>query len=200
MGMQSGEIIVTRMGGKMKYYIADAHFGHVNVIKFDKRPFNSVDEMDKYMIEAWNSRVQKWDDVYIIGDFAVRNEKTVKYYASRLNGHKHLVLGNHDKLSDEDKECFVTIEKMMHITDYVGEQKYEICLCHYPIAEYNGYYKGHYHIYGHIHGNRNDTYEFMSQFRPKALNAGCMINNYMPVTLGELIGNNEYFKMDIYAK
>lgn len=34
---------------------------------------------------------------------------------------------------------------MQHITDYVDNHKHEICLCHFPIAEYNGYYKGHYH-------------------------------------------------------
>ena len=34
----------------MNYYIADTHFGHENVLKFDKRPFRSVDEMDEVLI------------------------------------------------------------------------------------------------------------------------------------------------------
>lgn len=173
----------------MKYYIADTHFGHENVLRFDGRPFENVDEMDKFLIEAWNSRVTKNDDVYIIGDFVYRSTHPVAWYCSKLHGHKHLILGNHDKLTDEDRKHFVNIEKMMHITDE-GNQ---ICACHFPIAEWNGFYKGHYHIYAHIHNRKNATYEFMKT-RERALNAGCMINNYMPVTFKELVENNRRFK------
>lgn len=78
---------------------------------------------------------------------------------------------------------------MMHVID----GKNHICLCHFPIAEWNGFYKGHYHIYAHIHNNTNDVYYFMKKY-DRALNAGCMINNYMPVTLDELIENNRIFR------
>ena len=52
-----------------KFYISDCHFGHNNVIQYDKRPFASVDEMDEIMIENWKKRVKEEDEVYIIGDF-----------------------------------------------------------------------------------------------------------------------------------
>ena len=41
----------------MNYYIADTHFGHKNVIEFDKRPFENIAEMDRALITNWNSRV-----------------------------------------------------------------------------------------------------------------------------------------------
>ncbi len=53
----------------MNYYIADTHLGHENVLKFDNRPFSSVDEMDEILITQWNAVVKDTDDVYIIGDF-----------------------------------------------------------------------------------------------------------------------------------
>lgn len=31
-----------------------------------------------------------------------------------------------------------------------------------------------------------------------ALNAGCMINNYMPASFDELVRNNEIFKNSVY--
>lgn len=37
-----------------KYYISDCHFGHENVIQFDKRPFASAEEMDFVMIESFS--------------------------------------------------------------------------------------------------------------------------------------------------
>ena len=52
----------------MKYYISDCHFGHLNVLRFDKRPFKNIDENDSELIRRWNERVTDEDDVYILGD------------------------------------------------------------------------------------------------------------------------------------
>ena len=52
--------------------------------------------MDEAMISLWNQRVNHDDNVYILGDFCYRNEKSAEWYLSQLKGHKHLVLGNHD--------------------------------------------------------------------------------------------------------
>lgn len=82
---------------KVKLYIADLHFGHQSVINFDNRPFDNVKEMDRVLIDSWNRRVTKEDQVYIVGDFAYRNEKTFSWYLKRLAGEKHLIVGNHDK-------------------------------------------------------------------------------------------------------
>lgn len=59
----------------MIFYISDIHFGHASVLKFDNRPFETVEENDRILMENWNARVTDKDDIYIIGDFAYRNEK-----------------------------------------------------------------------------------------------------------------------------
>ena len=42
-----------------KFYIADTHFGHENVIKFDGRPFVDIDDMNTTMRDNWNDVIGK---------------------------------------------------------------------------------------------------------------------------------------------
>lgn len=176
----------------MNLYTSDLHFGHQNVIGFDHRPFADSDEMDRVLMELWNGRVQPDDTVYIVGDLCYRSRHGAEWYLRQLKGHKILILGNHDAPILENKEALhhlEGVEKMMHVRDGA----HQICLCHFPIAEWNGYYKGSWHIYGHIHNRKNETYAFMKT-KERALNAGCMINNFAPVSFQELVRNNAYFQ------
>lgn len=176
----------------MNYYISDLHFGHKNVIKFDDRPFADVEEMDETLIANWNRKVKEEDHVYIIGDFCCHNEKPEEWYLEQLKGRKHLVIGNHDKKLLENAKAmahFESVDKMMHVSD--GGK--EICLCHFPIAEWNGFYKGSWHIYGHIHWKKNEAFVHLKSYE-KALNASACINQYVPCTIDELIENNRMFK------
>lgn len=173
-------------------YIADQHFGHEKSIEYNNRPFNNVEEMDSEMIHRWNDAVCKQDHVYIGGDFCYRNEKPAYWYLEQLKGHLHLIIGNHDaKLLKDERAMrrFITVEKMQHISD----NKKQICMCHFPIAEWNGYYKGHWHVHGHIHNRIDITAKFMSQF-DRALNAGADITDYAPCTFDDLIEYNMKYR------
>lgn len=176
----------------MNLYISDMHFGHRNVIDFDHRPFADVEEMDRYIMQCWNSRVQPEDMVYILGDICYHSQREPEWYLRQLNGHKILILGNHDIpiLTNKVAQHYLEgIEKMMFVKD--GDKS--ICLCHFPIAEWNGFFRNAWHIYGHIHCKKAETYEIMKS-RPRALNAGCMINNYTPASFDELVRNNKIFQ------
>ena len=53
----------------MRYYISDLHFYHANMnTQMDQRGFASLEEMNEYMIEQWNQKVRKNDEVVILGD------------------------------------------------------------------------------------------------------------------------------------
>lgn len=176
----------------MKLYISDLHFGHKNVINFDHRPFFDVEEMDRILIYAWNNRVQKNDNVYILGDFAFHNEKPYSWYLKQLKGQKHLIVGNHDRKLLKDSEAlgyFVSVDDYLEVTD----DKKHIVLSHYPICEWNGFYREAWHIYGHIHNKTDAAFQYMKQYE-RALNAAACINNYAPSSLNELIRNNMAFK------
>ncbi len=176
----------------MILYTSDLHLGHANIIKHDGRPFHDCDEMDHVLIELWNGRVQPDDTVYIVGDFIFRSANPPAWYLKKMKGHKILIPGNHDDKLLKDPEAlsyFERVEQMMEIED----ESRHIQLCHYPLVEWNAYYSGSWHVYGHIHNRKNETYEIMRK-KAHALNAGCMINNYMPVNFHELIKNNEVFR------
>ena len=94
------------------FFTSDLHFGHKNIIRFDNRPFFSVEEMDKTLIENWNRKVSEDDTVYILGDISWYNdEKTTEIFAG-LNGHKILIKGNHDRVHGKVRKVFE------EITDY----------------------------------------------------------------------------------
>ena len=120
----------------MIYYTGDLHFDHENVISFDHRPFSSVEEMDKALIELWNKKVDRKDLVYVAGDFAYRNKRPFDWYLKQLNGKKFLVVGNHDGKLLKDPVAmsyFEGVDKMCHVVD----NGRHICICHYPMAEWN---------------------------------------------------------------
>ena len=54
------------MAERKVFFTADMHFGHENVISFDKRPFETVEEMDEDLIRRWNAKVGKGDLVYVL--------------------------------------------------------------------------------------------------------------------------------------
>lgn len=176
----------------MNLYISDLHFGHKNCIRFDNRPFADTDEMDRTMIQLWNSRVSIKDDVYILGDLCFRSEKTPDWYLKKLNGHKHLIVGNHDRVTLECEEAQQYLESIDNML-YIEDDGRQICLCHYPLAAWYKSHRGSWHIYGHIHANKDDVYQLMKT-KEHALNAAACINNYTPATIEELIRNNKFFQ------
>ena len=176
----------------MNLYIGDPHFGHANVIRFDHRPFLDTDEMDRTLIALWNDRVQQDDTVYILGDLCYRSVREPEWYLRQLKGHKILILGNHDGplLKNSNVMKYLEgMEKMLRISD----DNRQITLCHFPLAEWTGFHRGAWHIYAHIHNRTDGAYQYMKNL-DRALNAGCMINYYTPVSFRELERNNKLFK------
>lgn len=180
------------------FFTSDLHFGHKNVIRFDNRPFASVDEMDETLIGNWNKKVGNGDFVYILGDISWHNdEKTCEIFA-RLNGRKVLVKGNHDRVHGKVKKCFEDISDYKEIT-LPGNR--HIVLCHYPIVFFNRHHYGAYMFYGHLHNSLewHMTENYKRELEQIGVscnmyNVGTMIHNYEPVTFAEITGIEESVK------
>lgn len=132
----------------MIFFTSDLHFGHENIIKLTKRPFKDVQEMDETLIKNWNAVVSPADTVYVLGDFAYRLRKRLHDYTSALNGTRHLILGNHDRLPRVEYERnFHSVQSYLELD--IG--KNFIVLFHYPILSWNRRARGSWHLYGHVH-------------------------------------------------
>jgi len=171
----------------MIYFTADLHLGHANVIRFCNRPFQSVEEMDEALIAYWNAVVKNNDDIYILGDLFYRNAIPAEETLKKLKGRKHLILGNHDKSWTAAIDLPRYFAEVTNLLTYKRDGvKYT--LCHYAMLSWEGRGHGGYMIHGHNHNNPLDyTDKYL-------LNAGVDINSFKPVTLDELIRNNESFK------
>ncbi|MCD7981875.1 MAG: metallophosphoesterase [Clostridiales bacterium] len=176
----------------MIYFTADTHFGHANIIRTCERPFETVDEMDHVLSENWNSRVKNDDTVYVLGDMFYRcDTEKAEDILRRLKGRKILIVGNHDRswMSGIDaSRYFDEISLMMEGTD--GQHVFTAC--HYPLLSWPRQART-YMVYGHMHNDTEADFFPLLAEREKALNAGCDINHFVPVTFGEMVSNNRAF-------
>ena len=177
----------------------------------DNRSFISVEAMNEFMIDQWNKKVRRNDEVVILGDFAIGKGPAVNELLEKLNGRKFLIIGNHDKMFLDDKE-FVK-EGFVWIKHYarMNDNRRGVILNHYPIMCYDGQYRwdvngnpSRYMLYGHVHDTRdekrinefinitrNDTYAnrdgIIKNIPCNMINCFCMFSNYEPLTLDEWI-------------
>ena len=167
----------------MIYFTSDHHFGHANVIRHCDRPFTSVEEMDEALISNWNNTVTPTDDIYILGDFTMRPAAEAYNYLSRLNGRKYFIKGNHDRFLKNTKLYDGVFEwvKDYHVLRHDG---HKIVLFHYPIAEWDGYFRGAIHLYGHIHNSQKSNDRASNWL---AFNVGVDVNELKPVSMDEII-------------
>lgn len=68
-------------------FTSDLHLGHNNIIatcnrneKTCGRNFSTIEEMNDFLIEKWNVKVNEDDDVYILGDLSYRSGVSVKTF------------------------------------------------------------------------------------------------------------------------
>lgn len=132
------------------FLVSDTHFGHAGVCRFLRedgtklRPWDNPEDMDEFMVKAWNERVRPNDKVYHLGDVVI-NRRSLKTLA-RLNGDKVLIRGNHDIFRDTDYREYFRELRAYHVMN-------GCILSHIPVHEAS---LGRFgvNIHGHLHANR----------------------------------------------
>ena len=179
------------------FFIADMHIGHKNALALDNRPWTDINEHDQALASNWKSCVGKEDHIYVLGDVYFGNATAAAQYYSELPGHKHLIIGNHDKKlarKDEFREQWESIESYAELRI---PKKNRLILSHYPILAFHRHYSGAYHFYGHVHNSQEAALiEQCRQFLEvkmgcpcQAYNVGAMLPymDYTPRTWEEII-------------
>lgn len=192
-----------------KFYTSDLHFGHKKVIDYCDRPFRTADgqldtlTMDESLIRWYNEIVGPDDNVYIIGDVAMGDKSRIPNLIRRLNGRKHLILGNHDYrkpgiirpeiLQAQREGLLVAVVTELEVID-AGRK---LMLKHEPFEVPEGY---DYALIGHVHNswtsaswspnivNQDGTRgRWSADPTGKTVNVGVDVSGYRPMTLDQLL-------------
>lgn len=165
------------------FFTADLHFFHKNVITYENRPFESVEDMNNALIKNWNKKVTPRDSVYILGDFSLGGPDQTLSVIRRLNGQLHLIRGNHDSIMDKKE-----IAKQFNFVKDYYELKQKragrrIVMFHYPINNWNAKHHGSIHLHGHSHFTKPEE-QLVKE--PNRINVGVGFHGYTPVSLEEI--------------
>lgn len=169
------------------WLVSDTHFHHENILGFKDsltglpvRPgFASVDEMDEFMVEKWNSVVSAGDKVYHLGDVFMGDKEKFKKLWPKLNGSKNLIVGNHDDIRYLVSGGFF---KSVYLERKFKDMK--LHLSHIPLHqtqhETGAPGSGNFmvNVHGHIHQNPSPEGRY--------INVSVEAINYTPVDIEEI--------------
>lgn len=131
--------------------------------------------MDEVLRDNWNAVVKPTDKVYHLGDVYVKwpYKEPPERFLRSLNGHKHLILGNHDK--GKDYNLWWSFDKISLIVKLL---KFNLILTHMPLAEYSFESQKFINVHGHVHEKEpyNEKYRNVSVERI----------NYRPINIDEI--------------
>lgn len=162
--------------------IADTHFGHGNILTFKDssgelirgKIWDKIYLHDQALIDNWNAVVAPQDHVYHLGDVAIN--KAYLKLVTFLNGHKRLVLGNHD-IFPVEKYIEVGFEKVYGVRVW---PKAGLIMSHIPLHPNSMRQRNWKNLHGHLHQNKvigpdADLYQCVS----------CEHTNYTPLLVME---------------
>jgi calcineurin-like phosphoesterase family protein len=159
------------------FFTSDTHFGDAPRLRVDRRPFRSIGEMDRTIIERWNETVGPEDDIWHLGDFAFGPPPArIAEIFGALNGRKHLIIGNNDGPAAVELPGWASVQ---HYVELSVEGK-RLVLCHYPFRTWNRMGQGVINLHGHSHGRLKPV--------SRQYDVGVDVWDFRPVTLATVLG------------
>jgi calcineurin-like phosphoesterase family protein len=157
------------------FFTSDHHFGHGAARGLFKRPFATTAEMDAAMAARWNEVVRPDDEVWHLGDFAVRQSAMrMGELLDTLAGTKHLIAGNNDGPATMELTQWASVQ---HYAELAADGIWLI-LCHYPLRSWNRIGRGALNLHGHSHGRLAPL--------PRQVDVGVDCWDFRPITLAQI--------------
>jgi calcineurin-like phosphoesterase family protein len=158
------------------FFVSDTHFGHAGARALYRRPFSSVAAMDEAMVARWNETVGDSDEVWHLGDFAIKPaEGRAAELLAALKGRKHLVTGNNDPPAVASLAGWASVQPYAEL-EVDGPR---LVLCHYPFRTWRDMGKGAINLHGHSHGRLAPL--------PRQHDVGVDVWDFRPVTLAAIL-------------
>lgn len=145
--------------------------------------------MNDTLIHNWNAYVTDYDEIYILGDFLYKgNGSDANKILRRLAGKKYLIRGNHDKFLD-DPEFDTSLFEWVRSYYELEYQKQKFVLFHYPILEWQGFFRDTIHLYGHVHNSGKDPEQRkrLEILGSRAINVGVDVNDFYPISIKSIL-------------
>lgn len=154
------------------WVITDTHIGHDNILKYCRRPTNHAEILLENLIKT----VKDGDTLFHLGDVIFGDYSKLKPYLDQVKGSKVLILGNHDRKSDNwyRQNGFDVVCSSMVIKG--------VLMTHEPKDYYGGCYGN---LHGHIHNRDGDTPNVHS-FSPHHYLLSLEWANYAPVNFDKI--------------
>ncbi len=173
----------------MMWFTADLHLGDTNILHDMDRPFDSVEEMNRKVIDAINECVAVDDRLYILGDFTYRLPlaEAVRLRERIECQNVTLIRGNHDGDWEDPDAPHIWDEVRDYLEVAPGYAKgHRLVMSHYPMLSWNGKWRHAIHLHGHIHAKP----EYNQRNRDLGIlryDVGVDANNYCPVSRDEIL-------------
>lgn len=178
------------------WFTSDQHYDSERTLSLSKRPFKDTNEMNRYMIEKFNSVVSEDDYCIHLGDFG--NYDVVR----ELNGTHAIVFGNYeiddmrkmgsrkeffDKLSNAGFDSVYTHHIVITYNNNPKESTEDVRFSDYGIEKLYITHKPEdcikdndkiFNLFGHIHA--------LQKVRKYGLNVGVDCNHFYPVSFQDV--------------
>lgn len=152
---------------------SDTHFLQEAILDFIDsstkellRPgFDSIEHHDEYIIEMWNSVIAPNDTVYHLGDVCyIPEQHNYPQIHNRLNGTKHLIVGNHDDIRYHANLDWVSVNMWVELHEenilltHTPQDQFAL-LRGKPGASFKDWQPSYrLNVHGHIHQNPEPTH------------------------------------------
>lgn len=140
----------------MRFYTADFHLGMEGILEYEDRPFQTIAQMNRALVNDCNEQAQVGDIIYHLGDLASWKQdrgkaglsaKPMEIVGEQVDAMFLNIRGNHDI---NNKVVSVCESMRCHL----GKRYPNVSMSHYPSYDTRSdghFQKGDIHLCGHVH-------------------------------------------------